>query len=159
MMYLYRLSVISSPRASIKEAPVVVAPNVGTRLIMDETSGTGSIGLRVYLRYIRSIGWMYSFFILFGIIAHQGMSIFGNNWLSQWSSHPQANEPDTRDLYLGVYGGIGVLQATLLFLSSLLTAFGTVKATRLLHKNILHTTMRMPMSFFDTTPLGRIANR
>lgn len=155
----YRLSVISSPRESLKEAPVIVTPASGTKLIEAEGAGTGSIGLKVYYRYIKNVGGLFSILIMFGTIAHQAISIFANNWLSEWSVHPQVNEPETRALYLGVYGGLGGMQALLLFLSSLLTAFGAVKAARLLHNNMLHTSMRMPMSFFDTTPLGRISNR
>lgn len=49
--------------------------------------------------------------------------------------------------------------AITLFATSIAMAVGCVYAARNLHDNLLHQTMRLPMAFFDTTPLGRIVNR
>ena len=42
---------------------------------------------------------------------------------------------------------------------ALAVAFGSMVASRNLHTGLLSQVMRCPMSFFDTTPLGRIVNR
>ena len=42
---------------------------------------------------------------------------------------------------------------------SLTVAFITLKASRQMHNDMLNRVLRSPMSFFDTTPVGRIVNR
>lgn len=128
-------------------------------MIGTEESYVGSGGLSIYFRYFQSVGLLLALLILTGTVLTHGLSIYANSWLSAWSVHPKANEPGTRALYLGVYAALGALQGFTLFIASIVTAYGTLKSARLLHNKMLHTTMRLPVSFFDTTPLGRIANR
>lgn len=44
-------------------------------------------------------------------------------------------------------------------LTSLLLAQGTIQASKGLFKKMLECVLRNPMSFFDSTPSGRILNR
>ena len=64
-----------------------------------------------------------------------------------------------RNLRLGVYGGLGAVQALCTVGQALGIAIGCISASRILHTDLLNRIMRAPMSFFDTTPLGRIVNR
>jgi ABC-type multidrug transport system fused ATPase/permease subunit len=78
---------------------------------------------------------------------------------------------------MGVYGALGVFQgmeenifsiklitiqsplAGALLVTSLIFAIGCLRAARDLHNKLLNNVLRLPMAFFDTTPLGRILNR
>lgn len=45
------------------------------------------------------------------------------------------------------------------FLGTLLLADGAIRASRILHTQLLSNILRAPMLFFDTTPSGRVVNR
>ena len=45
------------------------------------------------------------------------------------------------------------------FLGTLLLANASVNASRILHSRLLRNILRVPMVFFDTTPIGRVVNR
>jgi ATP-binding cassette subfamily C (CFTR/MRP) protein 1 len=89
----------------------------------------------------------------------QGFSVGTNLWLSEWSDDPASAQPPVRNLYLSVYGALGTASALTICLSSVITAVGGLNASNLLHDNMLGGVLRAPMSFFDTTPKGRIVNR
>ena len=42
---------------------------------------------------------------------------------------------------------------------ALLLAWGSRRASKRLHQGMLVTTFRLPLAFFDTTPMGRVINR
>ncbi|KAG0275623.1 Canalicular multispecific organic anion transporter 2 [Linnemannia exigua] len=63
-------------------------------------------------------------------------------------------------LFLGVYALLTFFYVLLYVVVSWLTfAKARIRASALLHRNLLTKIMRLPMSFFDTTPLGRVLNR
>jgi len=64
-----------------------------------------------------------------------------------------------RGQYLGVYTAFGVGQSILVLFASFSLAMGSIFASRLIHNRLLVNILRLPMSFFDTTPSGRILNR
>ena len=61
--------------------------------------------------------------------------------------------------YIGVYAGLGFCQTIFMLCSSYTIATAGIIASRSLHSKMLANILRAPMSFFDTTPTGRILNR
>jgi ABC-type multidrug transport system fused ATPase/permease subunit len=131
-------------------------------LIGEEKSETGSVKLAVFIAYARSVSFFISSVIMFSYVAAQGLSIGTNVWLSEWTSDasedPVATDANT-SMYLGVYAGLGIANAVFTMIASFVLAAGAITASRTLHQDMLQTIMRCPMSFFDTTPLGRVLNR
>ena len=129
-------------------------------LIGVEESATGAVTWLVYKKYIQSIGFKFGFGSVLFTAINQGSGIFSNLWLTDWSEDPDAaTDPSVRDKYLGVYGALGGAQSIALFVAALLISLGCLKAAKESHNKLLESCLRMPMSFFDTTPLGRIINR
>ena len=157
----YSDSGISAGKQSLSRAKASKLPAVGegTNLMKKEESNVGSVGFGVYMRYVKNIGFNFATLAILFVIVNQVVSVYSNIWLSNWAAHPETNAPNIRDYYLGVYGAFGVAQAIAVFTSSILLGFGCLYASGILHKNLLHQIMRLPMAFFDTTPLGRIMNR
>jgi ATP-binding cassette subfamily C (CFTR/MRP) protein 1 len=62
-------------------------------------------------------------------------------------------------MYLAVYGGLGVLQSLSIMVATTVLSIFTLNAAVKLHHSMLMRILKSPMSFFDTTPLGRILNR
>ena len=58
-----------------------------------------------------------------------------------------------------MYSGLGAAQALLIFFGAFSLALAAISASRVLHARMIKNILRSPMSFFDTTPLGRVLNR
>ncbi|XP_014823925.1 PREDICTED: canalicular multispecific organic anion transporter 1-like [Poecilia mexicana] len=136
----------------------------GQKLIEKETMETGKVKFSVYLQYLRAMGWWYTFWIIF-IYFIQNVAFIGQNlWLSDWTNDAAAYYNITypsqkRDTRVGVFGALGLAQGILVFLGTLLLANASVNASRILHSRLLNNILRVPMLFFDTTPIGRVVNR
>ena len=77
----------------------------------------------------------------------------------RWSDDDTSVIPNVRNMYLGVYGTLGVLQSATVMIATLFFGIFTLNAAVTLHNTMLMRILRSPMYFFDTTPLGRILNR
>ena len=60
---------------------------------------------------------------------------------------------------MGIYAALGVAQAITLFSMGCCFAMLTYFSSQRLHKWSIQSVLHAPMSFFETTPLGRIMNR
>ena len=150
---------IKSQKSAVetKEPSIPVKKDDGTKLIEKEAVETGSVKLKVYFYYMKAIGIIGTLVVVFFQVAFTGSSIMANYWLNWWT---QDKFPDyDYKFYLGVYGAIGGAQAISILLLMGIFGFISLNGSKVLHKNMLMRVMMSPMSFFDTTPIGRIVNR
>ncbi|KAI1636918.1 P-loop containing nucleoside triphosphate hydrolase protein [Biscogniauxia mediterranea] len=129
----------------------------GPGLMQAEERAVSSVPWSVYGAYISASGSIFNApLVITVLIISQGANIATSLWLSYWTSDKFGF---STGMYIGVYAGLGTAQALLMFcFSILLTIFGT-RASKALLRQAVTRTLRAPMSFFDTTPLGRITNR
>ncbi|KAF0309902.1 Canalicular multispecific organic anion transporter 2 [Amphibalanus amphitrite] len=130
------------------------------RLIEAEKTETGKVKLSVYGFYARAVGVLLTLATFLLYIASEACSVSSNIWLSTWTEDETSfNDTDRRNVYLSVYGALGVGQALFAVSASFCLFTGLLSAARLMHSHLLSNVLRLPMSFFDTTPLGRTINR
>ncbi|KAK4043033.1 ATP-binding cassette transporter YOR1 [Parachaetomium inaequale] len=126
-------------------------------LMQSEERAVASVPWSVYASYIKASGSMLNAPIVVGLLVlSQGANIVTSLWLSWWTSNKWGYNMGT---YIGVYAGLGASQAVIIFLFMWsLSIYGT-KASKGMLRQAVTRVLRAPMSFFDTTPLGRITNR
>ncbi|KAF7646043.1 hypothetical protein LDENG_00194390, partial [Lucifuga dentata] len=150
--------------SSIKEAKDADEMTKGQRLIDKEAMETGQVKFSVYLQYIRAMGCGYTILVFLVYFIQNAAFVGQNIWLSDWTSdsvtyHNMTYPAQKRDTRVAVFGALGVAQGLFVFLGTLLLANASISASRILHSRLLNNILRVPMLFFDTTPIGRVVNR
>ncbi|KAG8983844.1 hypothetical protein FRB90_005701, partial [Tulasnella sp. 427] len=108
----------------------------------------------VYLTYIKAgNGWINLPLILLACVIMQGSQVLNSYWLIWWQEN--SFHRSTR-FYMILYAVLGVSQAVFTFVLGVTMAILSFYACRNLHKEATNKVFHAPMSFFDTTPLGRI---
>ncbi|KAL4793767.1 P-loop containing nucleoside triphosphate hydrolase protein [Aspergillus venezuelensis] len=141
-----------------KQAKTPNKPATGAALMQQEEKATDSVGWAVWKAYVRASG---SYFNAVGILSLLALAnvvnVWTNLWLSYWTSdhYPSLSTGQ----YIGIYAGLGASSALVMFtFSTYMTTAGT-NASKSMLQSAMTRVLRAPMSFFDTTPLGRITNR
>ncbi|XP_070188571.1 multidrug resistance-associated protein 1-like [Littorina saxatilis] len=141
-----------------------------SKIMTEEEMESGRVDKGVYLELAKALGFRYSLVMLVLFTIYNVAALGGNLWLSVWTddaelSNLTALPPDSdrrrelNDFYLGIYAALGLAQTVFVVIYAVIMAFRQIHASRLMHRRMLERIMRAPMSFFDTTPLGRIVNR
>lgn len=150
-----------SRRNSLRRASVSswrVEPPVETR---KEHVEQGKVSWDVYKEYVRVCGPLMVLLVIVTMCTSGGLSVLSNVWLKHWAdSNDKGNDTHPVSFYLSIYALIGVLFCTFTAVQQIAIFFGAaLKAAKTLHDRMLEAVVRAPMSFFETTPIGRIINR
>ncbi|EGT49215.1 hypothetical protein CAEBREN_16379 [Caenorhabditis brenneri] len=146
------ISVISSPEKA--------TPN---KLIKKEDVAQGKVETATYRIYVKAAGYFLFFAFLGFFLMYMTIQILRSFWLSAWSDQYDPENPSPHPMAkgwrLGVYGALGFSEVACYFVALWTLVFVGQRASKNLHGPLIHNLMRSPMSFYDTTPLGRILNR
>ncbi|KAF2275206.1 multidrug resistance-associated protein 1 [Westerdykella ornata] len=126
-----------------------------------EFSEQGKVKWSVYKEYAKTSNLAAVAIYLALLIGAQTASVGGSVWLKKWSDTNQkyGSNPHVGK-FIGVYFAFGVGSAALVvFQTLILWIFCSIEASRKLHERMAFAIFRSPMSFFETTPAGRILNR
>ncbi|CAJ0929792.1 unnamed protein product, partial [Mesorhabditis belari] len=130
------------------------------KIIKKENLETGRVSTVVYMNYIRAMTLFFSFLILLSQFASVGFAIWRSLWLSHWSDQALDGITDSQTKYrLAGFTILGFFESFCILISSIGLVMGCQGASLRLHSPLLHSILRSPMTFFDTTPVGRILNR
>ncbi|KAI8647805.1 multi drug resistance-associated protein MRP [Parasitella parasitica] len=131
------------------------------QLMTVEESAKGKVAWDVYKQYAKacSVGGVVA--VLAFQCGSQGAQVGSNVWLKHWSgNNSQDGANNNVWLYLGIYALIGWSATIFAFLQTMVMwVYCAIRSARYLHSSMLESVIKSPMSFFDTTPLGRILNR
>ncbi|EFX02817.1 ABC multidrug transporter [Grosmannia clavigera kw1407] len=131
----------SAPAPATKEAHADTKKKSKSKgLMQQEERAVASVPWSAYTDYLRESGSIFNGLLVFILlILAQGSNITTSLWLSYWTSR---KFDLSTGAYIGIYAALGAAQGSLAMLRRAITRV-----------------LRAPMSFFDTTPLGRITNR
>ncbi|ORX52519.1 hypothetical protein BCR36DRAFT_349904 [Piromyces finnis] len=129
----------------------------GKALMTKEERATGSVDIKVYKDYLKAAGGItIGILILIAVIVLQ-ISKFGNDiWLVYWTDDTFKWATIS---YIIVYMIWNISQIIMNLFYSVFMSFNGFRASKKIHRDAISRVIMAPISFFDTTPLGRIINR
>lgn len=125
-------------------------------LVQDEERETGHRSLKPYFDYISiSGGSLVLAAMMFGQIAFVATNVSSSIWLATEISNPGVSEV----CLIGVYTILSAISGAFVFMRSRLSAELGLKASKSFYERLMSSVFKAPMSFFDSTPTGRILSR
>ncbi|XP_045792725.1 putative ABC transporter C family member 15 [Trifolium pratense] len=131
------------------------------KLVQEEERETGSISKEVYWSYLTTVkGGLLVPIIILAQSSFQILQIASNYWMA-WVCPTKA---DAKPIYnmnfiLLIYMALSVAGSFCVLLRAMLVLNCGLWTAQTFFTRMLHNVQRAPMSFFDSTPTGRILNR
>ncbi|KAG1825133.1 ABC transporter [Suillus variegatus] len=142
------------------EAIKIQKGSAGKAMMQEEERNTGSIKWGVYREYVAAAhGPVLLPLFLLSVILMQCSSVMSSYCSLGSYTGKKANGINRQDFILASTAALGVSQALTMFMMGGVLALLTYYASQQLHGRSIQRVMYAPMSFFETTPLGRIMNR
>jgi hypothetical protein len=127
------------------------------KLIEDEERETGRVNLTVYKHYFtEAFGWWGIALMVAMSVAWMLSFLAGDYWLAIATADDSGIPSFT---FITVYAVIAVVACIVVMVRALLFTYWGLKTSQSFFIGLLQSILHAPMSFFDTTPSGRILSR
>lgn len=134
-------------------------PGAG-KTIESEERNTGAVDGHVWVSYIKAgYGWIIVPIVILAGSCMQASTNLSSYWVIWWQDWEEKGRDKGIGLEAGVYAALGISQLVFNFVLDVALGVLTFLASRKLHDVAMKRVIYSPMSWFDTTPLGRIMNR
>ncbi|EPS42616.1 hypothetical protein H072_3436 [Dactylellina haptotyla CBS 200.50] len=143
-----------------------------TRGLVDEEDGKitklskehqeqGKVSWDVYKEYAKASNLIAFSLYVISLVGAQTGQVGSSVWLKKWSEYNDTHKDNSNlRMWIGLYFAIGIGASALVVIQTLiLWIFCSIEAARKLHERMAKAIFRSPMTFFETTPTGRILNR
>lgn len=134
-----------------------------------EERSVGSVDRAVYKQYLAA--WGKYFLLPTALVAaafmERSLQVGQNFTLSSWSNQTtqkqkgeSSHQATSHNMYfMTVYFILGLSSMVMGLIKTGVIIMGSISASRTLHRQLLAKVVRLPMSFFDSQPTGRLLNR
>ncbi|KAK4049155.1 hypothetical protein OIV83_004300 [Microbotryomycetes sp. JL201] len=126
-------------------------------LMQKEERVVGGVQKSTYLGYLKAANGVVTAPLLAMTMTLMCAALILSNFSLVWWQREQWNKSES--FYSGLYAGLGIAQALAVFAMGAASVLLGSTASVTLHRGAVERIIRAPMSFFDTTPLGRVQNR
>ncbi|XBH97533.1 hypothetical protein VPH35_127189 [Triticum aestivum] len=149
-----------SKEVSVKETDGIhtesVKPSPADQLIKKEERETGDAGVKPYMLYLRqNKGLLYFSLSMISHTFFVAGQILQNWWMAANVQNPHVSALKLISMYII----IGLCTMFFLLSRYLLVVVLGIQTSRSLFSQLLNSLFHAPMSFFDSTPLGRVLSR
>ncbi|KAF9433627.1 hypothetical protein BGZ76_009199, partial [Entomortierella beljakovae] len=159
---------VGSDKVALEDKPIgqnlsvegQVTDDEKDELIAEEIMKKGGIEWRLIRNYASACSLEIAATLVLILIATQLCTIGTGLWMKYWITKTKDELDRSLSLFFGIYSAIVTIFVVLYVIYAYLAlVVARIRASELLHRKLISTVIRLPMSFFDTTPLGRIINR
>ncbi|XP_060812927.1 ATP-binding cassette sub-family C member Sur isoform X1 [Bombus pascuorum] len=123
---------------------------------------SGIVTRMILCDYTKAGGWIPGLIYIVVAIFCQVLRVYIDLWLSQWTDEDNINfnqENRNTVFYFKIYIILSLVFILLSFVCNATGQWTGARARRKLHEEAVSRLLRVPMSFFDCNPVGKILNR